>query len=119
MSPLSEAPQCCSSWDRVLASRSVTLCTYATLAAGNSRPPDAVRAVYAFDPLIRPGSAVYPVKRVQPGARTARTATRTIEIQDDRKQPARRAPDRGRPNHPAGRLAPVPEPVQEEGRGMT
>src|SRR5690348_2161966 len=44
MSPLSEAPQCCSRRARVLASRSVALCTYATLAAGLtaagwSRPP--------------------------------------------------------------------------------
>src|SRR6185437_16737047 len=49
MSPLSEAPQCCSSRARVLASRSVALCTYVTLAAGNSLPPDQM-FLCAFDP---------------------------------------------------------------------
>jgi catechol 2,3-dioxygenase-like lactoylglutathione lyase family enzyme len=30
----------------------------------------------------------------------------------------RRTPDRGRPDHPAGRLAPVPEPVKEAAHAL-
>ena len=76
MSPRSEAAQCCSSWDRVLASRSIALFTYTALAAANSLPPRIMKI--KLDPSI---ALAFLTCYAQPAASPARALSHLAFIQ--------------------------------------